>query len=141
MTQKRRTFSPRCKERPVPIDRTKACGKARSLWDLASLAFLTFLLMSVLAGQSTGVRAFQSSPMVVDSPPPTPHSHPTVPVQPTAQSRPPAERPLDGQSEPTADVSRVGGLSWQRPVGIGVILLGVILVIGGGTYLLRGKEN
>ena len=104
-------------------------GKAGSLWILASLALSTFLLLRVMAAQEGQVLAFSSpnSPLqastptvALQSPLDAPHLLPVVVNQ-------------TGPSEEPASV----GYRWQRPVGIGIAVLGFALVVGGLVYLMR----
>ena len=99
-------------------------GKARSPRDLASLVLLAIVIAGILMPVGVPLLAFFSSPV------PTEAGRSPVEAGPTT-------------SVPTRATAEVTGASsgWQRPVGMAVIVLGIVLVLGGVVYLVRYRKN
>ena len=102
-------------------------GKARSCWDLASLALLAVLIATVLAPAGRPLLAFFSSPVSSGA------GRPPVEVE------LPTQNPTATAALPSVETSRPGG-GWQRPVGVAAIALGIVLILGGVAYLVRFVE-
>ena len=100
-------------------------GKARSLWDLASLALLAIAVI-VLVVQRGSVLAFSSSLLPQASP------RPTIPTD------SPGSAPVEA-TVPTEGGSAVVGMGWQRTAGVAVLVLGAALVVGGAIYLMGNR--
>jgi hypothetical protein len=99
-------------------------GKARPLWDLASLSLFAILVVSAFQARGDLVLAFWSSPLPVD------RSLVTLPAD--SLMHVPVEK-----SESVGEEPAVSSTAWQRPVGLALVVLGVALVVGGLLYLIR----